>query len=192
MKEEKFIKEKFNAMCAATAAYKDEIAKVLFDHAHPFFVADDMNEQRGLFIRVIEEELACHCVIDMVRSVDGLNIEAHKTAWRYDEVDEWTHIDNLGEEAAEFVLENIVWLNPDDIQWVAYNHNDKDIVDIITWTDCPVYFVNECGKTHQMVEKVVNLDNYENANGWFGVHRYDWSKAMKEIDEHNEKSHDVQ
>lgn len=187
MKEERFIKEKFNAMCAATAAYKDIIAKTLSEYGHPFFVADDMGEQRGLFLRVIEDELACHCIVDMVRSVDGLNIEVHKSSWRYKETDEWTHIDNLGEEAGEFVLENILWTTSDEIQWVAYNNHEGDLVDIINHSECDVFFVNECGKTHEMVEKVINLDNYEYMNGWFGVHRYDWSKAMKDIDEYREK-----
>ena len=41
-----------------------------------------------------------------------------------------------------------------------------------------------------VVEEVVNLDDYENINGAFFVHRYEWSQAMKDLDRYLEEKED--
>ncbi len=182
MKEEKAIKQKFNAMCEANAEYINLIAKTLTDFGHPFYVADDQHEQRGIWFRVIEDDRAVHCTVDMVRCDNNLDIFVHKTEWDYNTANEWTHIDSMGD-AKDYILENILWLTRDDLMHIASDNHDGALIDIMNASDVTIYFME---RLSDMVEEVVDLDYFEDSSGGFFVHRYEWSKAMKDVDEHEE------
>ncbi len=186
MKEVRTIRAKFNAMCEADGAWKREIAKTLTSHGHPFYVADDMNEQRGAWYRVIEDDRAVHCTVDMVKCENGVDIYVHKTEWDHHDCDEWIHINAMGD-AEQYILEDIVWAERDDLMHIASDNHDGMLIDIMNCSNVKIYFMEIVSP---VVEEVVNLDDYENMNGAFYVHRYEWSQAMKDLDMYLEEKED--
>lgn len=180
MKEVKKIEGLFDTMCQALGEWKHEIDKTVYRHGHPFSIKHS-GDERGYLVEVPVDTMLIPCAVDMVRKVsEHGELEVHKCEWNGAPCNEWDYLCNLGESAEEYVLENILWLTRDDLMHIGSDNHDGNVVDIVSFSDVNMYAVHNNG----MVEEVVELDDFENDCVEFCVHRYEYSNAVKQVDEH--------
>ena len=191
MKEAKIIKQKFDAMCKAVGDWRHECAELVKQLNHPVALKHtDKMRGHGFEFYLPEDTRLVQCCVDKVRLVQtpsGLNqLEAHKTMYNEEDCNEWEYVCNFGYENENDIYENLLWITEDDLVILGSDNHDGNVADAWSFANVPLYFVYDDGLEKGMVEEVYELDDYQHINGRFGVHRYDWSQAMSDIDSHYE------
>ena len=170
----------------SVAAYKNAVEKWLSETENPRSLFDYSTSMAGIRIQIIEEDTVKNLFFDMIKfdkSTGSILVG------QFDEESEtnsrWFPVSTLGDKAIE-VFKSILWLDKDDL--IVLDGGTHSGTSNLVWsfTSNPLYFIYEDGHIVNAEWYDDGIDHFIGCNGEFAVHRYDWSLAMREIDEHEE------
>ena len=80
----------------------------------------------------------------------------------------------------------LLWMIRDDLIVVDGDTHQGTANLVWSFSSQPLYFIHDDGNIDCVDWHDEGIDYFIGVNGEFAVHKYDWSDAMREIDEHEE------
>lgn len=80
----------------------------------------------------------------------------------------------------------LLWMMRDDLIIVDGDTHQGTANLVWSFSSQPLYFIHDDGNIDCVDWHDEGIDYFIGENGEFAVHKYDWSDAMREIDEHEE------
>ena len=80
----------------------------------------------------------------------------------------------------------LLWMLRDDLIVVDGDTHQGTANLVWSFSSQPLYFIHDDGNIDCVDWHDEGIDYFIGVNGEFAVHKYDWSDAMREIDEHEE------
>ena len=81
----------------------------------------------------------------------------------------------------------LLWMMRDDLVVVDGDTHQGTANLVYTFSSLPLYFIHDDGSIDCVDWHEEGIDYFIGTNGEFAVHKYDWSDAMREIDEHEKE-----
>lgn len=78
----------------------------------------------------------------------------------------------------------LLWMMRDDLMVVDGDTHQGTANLVWSFSSRPLYFIHDDGKIDCADWHDEGIDYFIGINGEFAIHKYDWSDAMREIDEH--------
>lgn len=170
----------------SVAAYNNTIEKWLGEIEAPLSLYDNSANKAGISILNIEEDTVKKLFFDMVKFDKSTgNILVHQLGEEPETISKWVPVSTLGDRALE-VYKSIFWLDKEDLIVVDGDTHSGTATMIWNYTEQTLYFIYEDGHIVNVDWYNGGIDDFISCYGEFAVHRYDWSIAMREIDEHED------
>ena len=176
----KKISDLLNAYSSIYRIYLDEIEDNLKKAGHPLSVQDDENNI-GIRLTILDDDAACHCVIDQIK-YENENIMVHQKQFCYRDCDEWINLSYLGD-VEDYVLESIVWHDEEELQIVDGDTHQGEANLIYSFTNIELFFIYEDGRI-EIVPSDPGIDYYIGISGNFAVEKDKYEEAIRQVEEH--------
>ncbi len=171
----------------AVTAYKDIIEKWLSEVEAPLSLYDKSKNQAGIKILMAEEDTINILILDMIKFDKSTgNILVHQSFEESEDNSRWIPVSILGDKAIE-IYQSIFWLDKDDLIIVDGDTHSGTANMVWSFSSKALFFINVDGHIVDTGWYYDGIDHFIGCNGEFAVHKYDWSIAMREIDEHEEE-----
>lgn len=170
----------------SVAAYNNTVEKWLGETETPRSLFDKSTNRAGVKVQIIKEDTVEKLSFDMVKFDKSTgNILVHHFGEELETISKWLPVSILGDKTIE-VYKSILWLDKDDLIVVDGDTHSGTANLVWSFSSKPLYFIH--GDQHIVDVEWYDggIDNFIGCYGEFAVHRYDWSIAMREIDEHEE------
>ena len=170
----------------SVTAYKHAVEKWLDEVGVPLSLYDDSTNKAGIKIQFIEDNTVKNLFFDMIKFDKSTgNILVHQLDAEQETISRWIPISPFGDKAIE-VYKSILWLDKDDLIVLDGDTHSGTANLVWSFSSKPLYFLHTDGHIVDVGWYEGGIDNFIGCYGEFAVHRYDWSIAMREIDEHEE------
>lgn len=100
--------------------------------------------------------------------------------------DEWIPLSLLCEQKDK-IYQAILWLTNEDLVTVDGDTHKGTANQVWSFSSKSLYFIHSNGRIDCVDWHEEGIDYFINLIGEFAVHQYDWSEAMREIDEHEDE-----
>ena len=170
----------------SVAAYNNTVEKWLVETETPRSLFDKSTNRAGVKVQIIKQDTVEKLSFDMVKFDKSTgNILIHHFGEKLETISKWLPVSILGDKTIE-VYKSILWLDKDDLIVVDGDTHSGTANMVWSFSSKPLYFIH--GDKHIVDVEWYDggIDNFISCYGEFAVHRYDWSIAMREIDEHEE------
>lgn len=145
------------------------------------------NATTGIHIKLADDEIIKEHIFDQIMyDFENDTICVHQTHCDDIITDEWIPISSLRKNRDE-IYQAILWLTTDDMVTVDGDTN-QGTANLIWCFSCQkLYFIYDDGLIDCVDWQDEGIDYFINEDGEFAVHKYEWSDAIREIDEHEEE-----
>ncbi|MBR6841904.1 MAG: hypothetical protein IKM77_06360 [Prevotella sp.] len=171
----------------SVTAYNNTVEMWLGETETSRSLFDNSTNKANIQIQIIEDNTVKNLFFDMVKFDKNTgNILVHQLGERPETISRWVPISTLGDKAIE-VYKSIHWLDKDDLIVLDGDTHSGTANLVWSFSSKSLYFIHEDGHIVDVEWYDGGIDHFIYYEGEFAVHKYDWSIAMREIDEHEEK-----
>ena len=141
----------------------------------------------GVNIKLADEKIIKGYIFDQIKyDLEKEEICVHQAQCDDIITDEWISISLLCEQK-EKIYQAILWLTNEDLVPVDGDTHSGTANQVWSFSSHSLYFIHSNGRIDCVDWHVEGIDYFVNLNGEFAVHQYEWSDAMREIDEHEDE-----
>lgn len=174
----------------SVAAYNKMVEKWLGETETPHSLFDNSTNKASIRVQFIEDDAVKNLIFDMVKFDKSTgNILVHQLVEESETIPRWVPVSTLGDKVIE-IYKSILWLYKDDLIVLDGDTHSGTANLVWSFSSEPLYFIHEDGHIVNVEWYDGGIDFFIGCYGEFAIHRYDWSIAMREIDEHEDEIED--
>ena len=176
------LKEKANS---AVNSYYITVEDNIKELRRPLSLSNNNNV--GVKVNLADGNIIKECVFDQIKyDSEKEVIYVHQSKCSSTNTDEWIPMSFLCEQK-DIIYQAIFWLQDYDLVIVDGDTHKGTAIDIWCYSSQSLYFIHKDDRIDCVDWHEEGIDYFINFCGEFAVHRYEWSDAIREIDEHEEE-----
>ncbi len=170
----------------SVATYINTVEKWISETETPRCLYDDLTSKVGVRIQIVDENTVKSLTFDMVKFDRKTGrILVHQLGEGQNSISSWIPAATLDGKAID-IYKCILWLDKEDLIVLDGDTHSGTANLVWSFSSKSLYFIHEEGHIVDIDWYDDGIDHFIGCNGEFAVHKYDWSIAMREIDEHEE------
>lgn len=170
----------------SVATYINTVEKWISETETPRCLYDDLTSKVGVRIQIVDENTVKSLTFDMVKFDRKTGrILVHQLGEGQNSISSWIPVATLDGKAID-IYKCILWLDKEDLIVLDGDTHSGTANLVWSFSSKSLYFIHEEGYIVDIDWYDDGIDHFIGYNGEFAVHKYDWSIAMREIDEHEE------
>lgn len=170
----------------SVAAYNNTVEEWLSEIDTPLSLYDSSANKADIKIQIIDVDTVRNFFFDMVMFDKSTgSVLVHQLDEDSETISKWIPVSSLGDKVLE-VYKSIFWLDKDDLIVVDGDTHSGTANLVWSFSSKPLYYIHEDGHVVNTEWYDDGIDHFIGCYGEFAVHKYDWSIAIREIDEHEE------
>ena len=171
-------------------AYRNAVEKWISESEVPLSLYDYSTKKTDVKVCVVDGYMVKRHSCDMIKfEKSTASIFVHILSDEAESIPKWIPISTLGDQAME-VYKSIFWITKDDLIVIDGDTHSGMANMVWCYSDQPLYFIHEDGHIVIVDWYDGGIDDFIKCKGEFAVHKYEWSIAMRDIDEREEASED--